>query len=87
MSVDDVLEATTPVPREEMVVVALAREAEEPDGDEARGTRAKVIMQDVVAAPDKRMRRNADDALLACGLAPSDYGAGAAIRCLGQIVH
>ena len=87
VTVDDVLEATAPVPREELVVVALAGEAEEADGDEAGRTQAQVIMQEVVAAPDKRMRRDADDALLPCGPAPSDYGARTAARCLGQIVH
>ena len=87
MGVEDVLETMAPVPREELIVVALAGEAEEADGDEAGRTRAQVIMQEVVAAPDKRMRRDADDALLPCGPAPSDHGASAAARCLGQIVH
>ena len=87
MGIEDVLEATVPVPREELVVVAPACETEEAHRDELRGHHRHRAMEQVIAVPHERMPDDADLTLLHGSLCHAHDGAGTASHCLGQIVH
>ena len=87
MSIEDVLETVAPVPREELVVVAVTSEAEETDADDLADRVGWQGVEDVIAAPDERILDDVDHTLLTGGLGHSTDGARAASCCLGQVVH
>ena len=87
MAVEDVLETVAPVPREELVVVAAASEAEETDTDDLADRVGWQGVEDVIAAPDERILDDVDHTLLTGSFGHSTDGAGAASCRLGQIVH
>ena len=87
MGVEDVLETVAPVPREELVVVAAASEAEEPDADDLADRVGWQDVEDVIAAPDERILDDTDHTLLTDSLGHSTDGARAASCRLGQVVH
>ena len=87
MSIEDVLESVAPVPREELIVVAAASEAEETDADDLADRVGWQGVEDVIAAPDERILDDVDHTLLTGGLGHSTDGARAASCCLGQVVH
>ena len=87
MSIEDVLETVAPVPREELVVVAAASEAEETDADDLADRAGWQGVEDVIAAPDERILDDVDHTLLTGSLGHSTDGARAASCCLGQVVH
>ena len=87
MGVEDVLETVAPVPREELVVVAAASEAEETDADDLADRVGWQGVEDVIAAPDERVLDDVDHTLLTGSLGHSTDGARTASCCLGQVVH
>ena len=87
MGIEDVLETVAPFPGEELVVVALAGEAEEADADDLADCLRRLGVEDVIAAPDERILDDTDHTLLTSGLGHSTDGARAASCCLGQVVH
>ena len=87
MGIEDVLETVAPFPGEELVVVALAGEAEEANADDLADSLRRLGVEDVIAAPDERILDDVDHTLLTSGLGHSTDGARAASCCLGQVVH
>ena len=87
MGIEDVLETVAPFPGEELVVVALAGEAEEADADDFANCLRGRSVEDVIAAPDERILDDVDHTLLTGSLGHSTDGARAASCCLGQVVH
>ena len=87
MGIEDVLETVAPVPREELIVVAAASEAEETDADDLADSVGWQGVEDVIAAPDERILDDTDHTLLTSSLGHSTDGARAASCCLGQVVH
>ncbi len=87
MGIEDVLETVAPFPGEELVVVALAGEAEEPNADDLADCLRKLGVEDVIAAPDERILDDTDHTLLTGSLGHSTDGSRAASCCLSQVVH
>ena len=87
MSIEDVPETVAPVPREELVVVAVTSEAEETDADDLADRVRWQGVEDVIAAPDERILDDTYHTLLTGSLGHSTDGARAASCCLGQVVH
>ena len=87
MGIEDVLETVVPFPGEELVVVALAGEAEEANADDLADSLRRLGVEDVIAAPDERILDDVDHTLLTGSLGHSTDGARAASCCLGQVVH
>ena len=87
MGIEDVLETVVPFPGEELVVVALAGEAEEADADELANCLRGRSVEDVIAAPDERILDDTDHTLLTGSLGHSTDGARAASCRLCQVVH
>ena len=87
MGIEDVLETVAPFPGEELVVVALASEAEEANADDLADCLRRLGVEDVIAAPDERILDDVDHTLLSGGLSHSTDGSRAASCCLSQVVH